>query len=549
MKIKLTVILFFVSAVLASAEKRPNILLIVADDTTDDLLGCYGGKVLTPTIDKLASQGLRFSRAYSTSSVCTPSRYSFQTGAYPGHCDSEHFLKENPVDQPYTVHFNVDIHEGTPTVAKVLSAGGYYTGFVGKWHLAPHIHELGLKPFKADDDPNDPEVDAKLRHMQQVSVDYLKRAGGYEYAASVFIENPEIGFMPKALMHHHMEWITMGAIDFFDSWDGERPFFLSYNSTVRHGPSHRASMKEDMHQTIGGKLDEAPDVQRSRESIFQRLEEAGLAADFNTSGMLWLDDALEAIFQRLEEAGQMDNTLIIFASDNGNEPGKATCYERGIRLPLMIKWPGRVKSDAKSDALVSNIDIAPTIFDAARVTPPTGMPLDGKSLLPLLDGKVEKLHDEVYVEFGYARAVTDGNWKYLAVRWPEPILEGMKNGMLDKAPNLFNNFSMNQAPITLSGYPHMFEPDQLYDLRRDPEEQNNLARNPEQAAKLDEMKRRLASYTSGFAHPFPGMADDFQSSENYQALIEETRKQVPPPQWWTRSKEWQNMQERQKNAK
>jgi arylsulfatase A-like enzyme len=521
----------------AKPAKRPNILLIVADDITDDLLGCYGGQVLTPTIDRLASQGMKFSQAYSTSSVCTPSRYSLQTGAFAGRSTDRWFLKENNPDQPYTIHFNVSIHEGTPTLAKALRAGGYYTGFSGKWHIAPFIKEMGLEPFNPADDPNDPAIDAKLRYHQAVAVAEIKKSGGYEYAASIYIENSEIGYMPKGVRFHNMEWITQGALGFFDAWDGKRPFFLSYNSTVRHGPSHQKSMEQDPRQTIGGKLDKAPEVQRPRESIFQRLEAAGLKADFNTTGMLWLDDALEAIFQRLEKTGEMDNTLIFFCSDNGNEPGKSTCYERGIRLPMIMKFPGKVAADSRCNALVSNIDVVPTILDAAGFKPPAGMPLDGTSLLPLITGETDKLHDEVFIEFGFSRAVTDGKWKYTAVRYPQDILDGMKSGALDMAPNLFNDFRMDQAPITLSGYPQMFEADQLYDLHRDPEEQSNLANNPEHAVRLAKMKQTLSSYTATFAHPFPVEADKFQSSERFKELVEETRKRIPVPNWWKGKKE------------
>jgi len=164
--------------------RKPNILMIVADDITDDLLACCGGKVLTPTIDRLAEQGTRFTRAYATSAVCTPSRYSLQTGAYPSRCEGREFLEENKDGQPATVHFNVTIDERTPTLAKALRAGGYHTGFAGKWHIAPHIGELGLEKFNPNDDPADPAVDAKLRRHQAVAVEEIKRLHAQSGAAS-----------------------------------------------------------------------------------------------------------------------------------------------------------------------------------------------------------------------------------------------------------------------------------------------------------------------------------------------------------------------------
>lgn len=516
---------------------RPNILVLLTDDLTDDILGCYGGRVLTPAIDSLAERGIRFTQTRAAATVCTPSRYGFQTGHFAGRCDEEGFIDKNPLDQPYTVHFNVKVHEHTPTVAKALRDAGYFTGMSGKWHVGRHGLQLGLPRLDPDADPDDPDVDALLRRYQEVAVQEVQSTAGYEYAAAVFEENCDHWYMPRALRYHHMEWITAGSLDFFDQWDQTSPFFFFYASTVRHGPSHQESLAQDPIYTIGGKLDEPLDVQPPRHTIETRLREAGIQPNFNTTGQLWLDDSVEAILNRLDEMGVLEDTLIFFCSDHGNIPGKGTLYETGVRVPMIMAWPGRIEPGAVTDALVSNMDVVATILDAAGVEPPPEMVLDGESLVPLVTGETDRIHDYVFMEQGFSRGVTDGRWKYMAIRFPDWMIEKMETGALEMAPNLFNDHNQSQAPVALSGYPHMFEPDQLYDLKNDPKEQDNLARHPEYAHRLEAMKNTLAEYTGTFEHPFPRNPHPFQWSSRYDELIEETRRRIPAPEWWIHSRE------------
>ena len=117
-----------------AADERPNVIFILTDDQNNDTIGCFGGKVLTPNLDRLAREGVRLDRAYAVSSVCTPSRYTCLTGRYAGRCQSDRFLKQCPPDQPSNVGFNVQITPETPNLARALQQSGYTTGFVGKWH-------------------------------------------------------------------------------------------------------------------------------------------------------------------------------------------------------------------------------------------------------------------------------------------------------------------------------------------------------------------------------------------------------------------------------
>ena len=131
----------------AAPSAKPNILFILTDDQNPDTLGCFGGKVLTPTLDKLCREGVKFTRAYNSSSVCTPSRYTCMTGQYASRCTTERFMKLNPPGRQSNVGFNVQVEPGSWNVARVLRENGYWTGFVGKWHTGGRRHCCKSRPM------------------------------------------------------------------------------------------------------------------------------------------------------------------------------------------------------------------------------------------------------------------------------------------------------------------------------------------------------------------------------------------------------------------
>ena len=194
----------------AASSTRSNILFILTDDQNPDTLGCFGGKVLTPTLDRLCSEGVKFTRAYNSSSVCTPSRYTCMTGQYAGRCTTERFLKICPPDTQSNVGFNVQVEPGSWNVARVLSENGYWTGFVGKWHTGTPP----LLSIPADANLHDPQVAKKLAENQRRLCEYIKQAG-FGYAASVYRGNLADHKL-DALKYHNMEWVTKGALDFLE---------------------------------------------------------------------------------------------------------------------------------------------------------------------------------------------------------------------------------------------------------------------------------------------------------------------------------------------
>ena len=134
--------------------------------------------------------------------------------------------------------------------------------------------------------------------------------------------------------------------------------------------------------------------------------------------------------RKLKSLGLEVNTVIFYMPDHNVEPGKATCYEKGLKIPMIMKWSGRVREGLVIDSLVQTVDILPTILDAANIDAPSNTRLDGVSRVPLVEGRKSKVRDHVYFEVGYARAITDGRYKFIAFRYPESIIKGMEKGML-----------------------------------------------------------------------------------------------------------------------
>ncbi len=503
-------------------KKRPNVVCVITDDTDFDILGCYGGNVLSPNIDRLAEDGARFTQRYCAARACTPSRYNYLTGQYTGRCSAPDFLKQNPLDEPYSVSWNTHLTGDVPSLGSVMGANGYRTGYAGKWHVGQGLKNLGVLDFAPDDDPDDPDVDAKLHRYQAILQEEVRQTGNFDYAASIVWGNNEA--MPvRKLQHHNLEWITKGALDFLDTCTDDEPFMLYVATTAIHGPLHTESLNQDPLYTQGGKLDALVDAHPPRSAIFERLEQAGLPVHHMTAGILWVDDLVGALLHKLDEMGVAEDTVVIFCTDHNTEPGKGTCYDKGLRIPLVMRWPGTITQGTNFDARVQAIDFAPTLFEMCGLTPPDAMTLDGQSWLPqLLEGEPER--EELFFEFGYTRAVSTRKWKYIALRYPSDLMEGMKSGELSEAPNHINRRMQGQMNIAISAYPGYFDPDQLYDLENDPHEQHNLAEDPAYADVLADMKARLQRYLDIFEHPFDLDVDPFMRSVQYKALADETRK-------------------------
>ncbi|RPE13516.1 arylsulfatase [Chitinophaga lutea] len=422
------------------AQQKPNIVLILADDLGYGDLGAYGQqKIKTPNIDRLARNGMRFTSFYAGTSVCAPSRSSLMTGQHTGHT----YVRGNKEIQP---EGQEPLADSVQTLAQLLKAAGYATGAFGKW---------GLGMVGTSGAPDRKGFDTFFGYNCQ-------RQSHRYYPTHLWSNEQKIILEGNDLTHkaeYAPELIQEQALAFIDK-NKNKPFFLFIPTVLPHaelqGPEdefyrqYENSFEEKPHRgngygpgaTVGGYAS----VEKPRATF------AAMVAR--------MDAQVGQIIDRLTKLGLMDNTLIIFTSDNGphkeggadpaffNSSGgfrgvKRDLYEGGIRTPFIVQWKGKVKAGTTSAFAGAFWDILPTLTDItgaekARYT-------DGVSFLPTLTGKGKQLqHDYLYWEFhedGGRQAVRMGNWK------------GVRQQVKKNA----------DGPV------------ELYNLAKDPKEQQNVA--------------------------------------------------------------------------
>jgi arylsulfatase A-like enzyme len=503
------------------AAQPPNILVIFTDDLDFEevnALSQYGdaalaGKpaaqpkqtVLTPHLDRLVSQSQVFTQFHVASVVCTPSRYALLTGQYGSRSAS--LRHKHPVAGPANVEFNTEIERGQWHLGLAMKEAGYRTGIVAKWHNADKFHgDFVLRPPICDytgkengsQDPSLPENARRVRAAYQNAIRHLTLDLGWDQAESIYIGNAnEIG-LPKPLweVEHNMEWFTAGVLKFLDAQkSAKQPFFLYFAPNIPHGGSTKF-LAADPRATPEGLVDWHLGVQPSREDVLRRVKAAG--CDPGSAWATWLDDGIGVILKKLQDLGLEENTLVIFSSDQQSR-GKWTCYQ-GARVPLTIRWPGKVKPGVRNDTLLSSVDFAPTLLELAggKLPAPANGIIDGKSFAPALTGG-RVTERPVLIEMGYGRALLSGGWKYIAIRHPEKVEAKAK--ATGEQPDFLGRFSAKNA-ADMKRWPSYSERDQLFDLKTDPLEQVNLAADPRHAAKLAELRALLKTTLAPLPHVF-----------------------------------------------
>ncbi len=518
--------------------RKPNIIWIIPDDTNHRMLGYGGGAVLSPHIDSISRNGIVLSQFHCTAPACCPSRYSYFSGHYGGRCPGEDFKKRDREDrEPYSIFFNTALDPDKElSIGHALQRAGYRTGHVGKWHIHGSRKDMTSIPrFDPEENPRDPHVGERLKRQQEHLCNIVRRAG-FDYASSVIWGNHES--LPLKARNHNIEWITWGGLRFIDECShGDKPFFLSMATTTIHGPNHVESLLADPYLTGGGYMDAHVGCQPSRQSIYRRIGCAeGVKFNSTTAGVLWMDDAVGAVLDKVRRLGIEDNTLIIFSGDHGPSlGGKFSLYERGTHIPFAAQWPGVIPAGLRSGQPAQNIDFVPTLLDAAGAAAPDDMRLDGQSLMPLLTGKRDALphREELYFEFGYARAVRTERWKYIAWRLPRRLIDRMKRGEVNVPYNHFGrpvNKDLQRPGLvagTLLRYPCYWDADQLYDLENDPHETRNLAQNPQHHHVLTDMRERLRGYLKTFDRDFPlDRIEEFLQSDRFEKLKQNAMESV-----------------------
>jgi len=487
------------------AETQPNVLIIYVDDMDNSMGGAWGGYCQTPNIDRLAEEGMRFTRFYPSSAVSQPSRYSLLTGKYASRNQSDAFKRDSQKDSQAFVRWNTDMADGDVTIAKVMKQAGYYTGFVGKWHLGfPNYDPLAIP---GDADPNDPKIKQFFRDNYDRTLAHVQKVSGFDTVANLYSINIRWIPVPDVLDHHNQEWLTQGAVDFLNSAAKKsKPFLLYLATTLPHDPEVIPSLESRPATPLG--YGDTLSIQPSRQSVLEALAaQKGLTAEQQEhfAAMKWLDDGVGVIMSQLDELGLAKNTIVLFASDN-DVRAKMSCYDG--RIPMIVRWPGRVAPGTVCDELVSNIDFAPTVYDLCAAPVPQGTTLDGASLRPLLEGKNDGWRQSLYLEVLYTRGVITKDYNYVAVRYPQAVMDKItvdnRKDYNQEGTKISQNDGVTQEELTGEhvrygtdiNYPAYYDFDQLYDLRTDPLEQVNLAYDKNHELVLLEMKKLLTQYSA-----------------------------------------------------
>jgi arylsulfatase A-like enzyme len=370
---------------------QPSFLFILADDLGYADLGCYGGRgACSPNLDRMASQGLRFTDGYSNSPVCSPTRFALATGRWQ-------YRLRGAADEPIASRSArgspvLGLPPSHPTLASLLRDAGYATALIGKWHLGfpPHFGPLksGYQEFFG---PMSGGVDY-FRHC-----DWAGRPDLYEGDDEVH----RTGYLTDLLSDRAVEVVKRQK---------GKPFLLSLHYTAPHWPWET---REDGEES-------------KRISNIAHLD--GGSVQTYLTMIRQMDEGIGRVLAALEETGAAANTLVVFTSDNGGERfsdnwplvgGKMDLLEGGIRVPYIARWPARLPSGRTSARLAITMDWTATFLAAAGVAPHPGYPLDGVDLL----GEEKPRNLYWRMKFREQKAMRSGSWKYLSIEGNEFLFD------------------------------------------------------------------------------------------------------------------------------
>jgi N-acetylglucosamine-6-sulfatase len=459
----MVLVLLATAGCVPAVDNRPNMVVILVDDMRWDEFGKAGHAYLqTPNIDRLATEGVMFVNAFATTPLCSPSRASFLTGQYP----HTHGIVDNTARDEQSHRLR--------TFPAVLDSAGYATAFVGKWHMG-------------NDDSPRPGFDYWVSMQGQgEALNPTLNVNG--------VRTPTSGYVTDVLTDYSLRFIRES---------GTEPFLLYLAHKALHPNVHQRNDGSTADIGEGGFVPAERHKGMYAEEEFVRRPSSGIApadkpALMRTLGdlpppgpetatpertireraemLMGVEESLGRIMALLEEIGKLDNTIIVFTSDHGfwyGEHGlneeRRLAYEEGIRIPLLVRYPGTAKAGIEPDQMVMSIDLAPTLLDLAGVQAYRG--LEGRSFVVLLAGERPEWRNSVFVEYysdtvfpridrmGYKAIRTD---RYKYIRYED--LQGM---------------------------------DELYDLEADPYELKNLIKEPSAADLLHDMQARLDSALAG----------------------------------------------------
>lgn len=463
----------FHSCSIQSDHIKPNIVFLLVDDLGWNDIGCYGSQFYeTPNIDRLASEGMLFTDAYAACPVCSPTRASILTGKYPARLNITDWIPgSDPQDQKLIG--TIDFHElplNENTFAESLKSIGYNTAFFGKWHLG----EKGYYPEDQGFDIN------KGGHWAGQPGSYFYPYKGNQERWNVpGLENGKDG-------EYLTDRLTDESLKFMES-NSKNPFLLYFAYYNVHTPIQAKpeyiSKFEEKSNTFSW-----PNLLDFKEEKYDSNSKQKQNNPTYAGMIQSVDESVGRIMQKLKELGLTDNTIIIFTSDNGGlttlpsgreaptsvvplRAGKGWLYEGGIRVPAIIKWPNKVKDNSQSKEIITSIDFYATILELAGITNDKNKDIDGISLIPLIT-KDEVLKREA-IFWHYPHYHGSNSRPSSAVRVGDfKLIEWFEDGDLE-----------------------------LYNLKEDIGEQNNLASKNEQ--KRDELHQILKDWKKNIGAKFP----------------------------------------------
>lgn len=435
------------------AAERPNIVFILTDNHGAWTLGCYGNQdIRTPHIDRLAAQGMRFTRAMSSNPVCSPTRATYLTGLLPSQHGLHSFLDNKYMVGPQA-YYTLDEFE---TLPKILHSEGYVCGLSGKWHLGANLTpQDGFSTWIT-----------------------MPRGSTSSFYNDPIIQDGEIKKTPKYMT----DLWTEHAVDFIEqNKANEKPFFLylAYNGPYCLGPMLLRNARNRHAEYYADKF--LPSFPRDTVHPWQYNNKAyhnnltsirRVAAEVSA-----VDDGVGSVMAALEQHGLDDNTLIIFAGDQGWMGGQNGFFGMGdhtrpfgahdlmMQVPLIFRHPGSIPSGT-ADIMVSNTDFLPSVLEhvGLKHRTPKQPKLSGRSFAAVLQGEDIEWETRMVYEMEGCRALRTEAWKYVARREPAG-------------------------------------PGELYDMAHDPHERFNLFGQPEQADQQEQLARQLDEFFAHYADP------------------------------------------------
>jgi choline-sulfatase len=461
---------------------KPNIIYILTDDQGAWALGCYGNKdLITPNIDRLAAEGMRFTNFFCTSPVCSPARASILTGCIPSQHGVHDWIREGNSGEKGKSYL-----EGIRGYTEDLAAQGYTCGISGKWHLGNSL--LPQKGFS---------------HW------YVHQQGGGDYYGAPMIRNGKEIIETEYIT----DLITDDAMEFISNQvPQETPFYLSINYTAPHTPWLNQHPKKFVDLYDECQFESCPREKPHPWNLFVKVPDAipkSILEDPTEhlkgyyGAISAMDDNVGRVMKQIDELGLRESTLICFMSDNGFNCGHhgiwgkgngtypQNMYDTSVKVPAVFSQPAKIPQGVVSDAMLSGYDVMPTLLSYVSV-PYTDASRPGKDFTQILTGKRNDVNDAkvvVYDEYGPVRMIRSHEWKYVH-RFPEG-------------------------------------PHELYHLSEDPDEKVNLVDLPEHAGTIKDMKNELDGWFSryvvadkdGLREPVTGKGQtDFVGSKRMEEI-------------------------------